>query len=111
MTSEHRQAGRLDGKTAVITAAGQGMGRAAALAFLREGAEVWATDIDAAKLETLAGHAGVKTFVLDVLDPQQIEAFARKVAAPDILFTGRCGPDKGPAATEGIDQTSIRIAV
>ncbi|MET3857209.1 SDR family oxidoreductase [Rhizobium sp. OAE497] len=78
--------GRLEGKTAVVTAAGQGMGRATVLAFLREGARVWATDIDAAKLETLNEHAGVTTRKLDVLNPAEITAFAGEIGAPDILF-------------------------
>ncbi|WP_064710159.1 SDR family oxidoreductase [Rhizobium bangladeshense] len=78
--------GRLEGKTAVVTAAGQGMGRATVLAFLREGARVWATDIDAGKLETLAGEAGVTTRKLDVLNPAEIKAFASEIAAPDVLF-------------------------
>jgi 2-keto-3-deoxy-L-fuconate dehydrogenase len=46
---------RLQGKTALVTAAGQGIGRASALALAAEGAEVWATDIDAALLERYAG--------------------------------------------------------
>lgn len=78
--------GRLQGKTAVITAAGQGMGRATVLAFLREGAIVRATDIDEAKLQSLKDHAGVTTHRLDVLDPKQITAFANGGDAPDILF-------------------------
>jgi len=78
--------GRLEGKTAVITAAGQGMGRATVLAFLREGARVWATDIDAAKLETLRDHAGVTVRRLDVLKTAEIEDFSKEIDAPDILF-------------------------
>ena len=78
--------GRLEGKTAVITAAGQGMGRATALAFLREGARVWATDIDAAKLETLRDHAGVTVRRLDVLKVEEIKDFSAEIDAPDILF-------------------------
>ena len=78
--------GRLEGKTAVITAAGQGMGRATVLAFLREGARIWATDIDAAKLETLRDHAGVTVRRLDVLKVEEIKDFSAEIDAPDILF-------------------------
>ncbi|MBY3064607.1 SDR family oxidoreductase [Rhizobium laguerreae] len=78
--------GRLSGKSAVVTAAGQGMGRATVLAFLREGARVFATDIDAAKLDTLRDQAGVTTRKLDVLNPAEISAFAKDIDAPDILF-------------------------
>lgn len=78
--------GRLEGKTAIVTAAGQGMGRATVLAFLREGARVFATDIDAAKLETLSDHAGVSLRKLDVLNPEEIKGFAKDIDAPDILF-------------------------
>ncbi len=78
--------GRLAGKTAVVTAAGQGMGRAAALAFAREGAKVVATDIDGGKLAELAKEADLSTAVLDVLDLAAIEAFAGGMEAPDILF-------------------------
>ena len=79
-------AGRLQGKTAVITAAGQGMGHATVLAFSREGANIVATDIDAGKLAALEGIAGVETKVLDVLDPEAIKRFAAGMEAPDILF-------------------------
>ncbi|MDL2401693.1 SDR family oxidoreductase [Rhizobium mayense] len=78
--------GRLEGKTAVVTAAGQGMGRATVLAFLREGARVWATDIDAAKLDSLHDHAGVTLRKLDVLNAQEIQSFSSEIDAPDILF-------------------------
>ncbi|MGH8750023.1 MAG: SDR family NAD(P)-dependent oxidoreductase, partial [Burkholderiales bacterium] len=52
--------GRLAGKVAFITAAGQGIGRAAALAFVREGAQVWATDVNAKLLADLEGKSGLR---------------------------------------------------
>jgi 2-keto-3-deoxy-L-fuconate dehydrogenase len=80
-------AGRLNGKTALVTSAAQGIGRASALAMAREGAKVWATDIQDAPLKTLeAEHAGISTFVLDVMNPDAILAAAHKISAPDILF-------------------------
>jgi 2-keto-3-deoxy-L-fuconate dehydrogenase len=78
--------GRLQGKTAVVTAAGQGMGHATVLAFAREGASVIATDIDGAKLGAFDGVANVKTRVLDVLDPEAIKNFVTTTTAPDVLF-------------------------
>ena len=51
---------RLKGKTALVTAAGQGIGRASALAMAAEGAQVWATDINPKLLESYAGVPGVK---------------------------------------------------
>jgi 2-keto-3-deoxy-L-fuconate dehydrogenase len=78
--------GRLSGKTAVVTAAGQGMGRATVLAFLREGARVWATDIDESKLQTLGDQPGVTLRRLDVLNPADIAGFSQEIEAPDILF-------------------------
>jgi len=76
-------AGRLQGKTALVTAAAQGMGRATAEAFLREGACVIATDIDEAKLSTLKG---ADTRRLDVTDRAAIEKLSRDLGAIDILF-------------------------
>jgi len=80
-------AGRLAGKTAFITAAGQGIGRGAALAFAREGAKVWATDINA---KALADLAGMQTRVLDVTDEAAIDKLAAEVtqmSGPiDVLF-------------------------
>jgi len=78
--------GRLEGKTAVVTAAGQGMGRAAVLALSREGAKVIATDLDQARLDTLDDVAGISIRRLDVLDPAAITSFGAETTAPDILF-------------------------
>ena len=71
---------RLQGKTALVTAAGQGIGRASALALAAEGAEVWATDVDAALLERYAGVANVRVARLDVLDRAAIERAVRDAA-------------------------------
>jgi 2-keto-3-deoxy-L-fuconate dehydrogenase len=81
-------ASRLAGKTAFITAAGQGIGRATAEAFVREGARVIASDIDAALLQSLAAATGCTTRVLDVTDGQAIAATAQAVGAIDVLFNG-----------------------
>jgi NAD(P)-dependent dehydrogenase (short-subunit alcohol dehydrogenase family) len=78
--------GRLSGKTALVTAAAQGMGRAAALAFAREGASVLATDIDEARLRTLDGRQGIGTARLDVLDDAAVGDFVARTDAVDILF-------------------------
>lgn len=79
---------RLKGKTAVITAAAQGMGRAAALAFAAEGARVIATDIALDKMADLAGVPGIETERLDVTDPAAIAAFA--AAHPDVNVLFNC---------------------
>ena len=79
-------AGRLAGKTALVTAAAQGMGRAAALAFAREGAQVTATDINETLLRELDGHAGIRSARLDVLDGDAVRAFVERLGAVDILF-------------------------
>ena len=65
-------AGRLAGKTAFITAAGQGMGRAAASAFAREGAQVWATDLNAKTISELEGKDGIRARALDVTDERRL---------------------------------------
>lgn len=77
---------RLKGKVCVVTAAGQGIGAATARAFAREGATVWATDVDASKLKALAGVAGVTTRPLDVLDKKAIAALAAETGPVDVLF-------------------------
>ena len=78
---------RLAGKTAVITAAGAGIGRAAALAFAAEDARVWATDIDEPALAAL-GEADrrIATRRLDVADTPAIAALAGELGAIDVLF-------------------------
>jgi len=78
--------GRLHGKTLLITAAAQGIGRASALACAREGAQVFATDIAADGLATLAGTAGIQTHRLDVRDPAAITALAAALPPLDGLF-------------------------
>ena len=75
----------LAGKTAFVTAAGQGIGRATALAYAAAGARVIATDVDAAKLRTLAGDT-IRTAALDMLDPTAIANAARDAGPVDILF-------------------------
>lgn len=77
---------RLKDKLCVVTAAGQGIGAATARAFAREGATVWATDVDAAKLEALAGIPGIKMQELDVLDKAAILALSAQTGPIDVLF-------------------------
>lgn len=79
-------AGRLSGKTALITAAGQGIGRACAEAFAREGASVIATDINDKTLAELGTIAGITPRKLDVLNPDAVKAASQEVGAVDVLF-------------------------
>jgi 2-keto-3-deoxy-L-fuconate dehydrogenase len=78
--------GRLAGKTAFITAAGQGMGRAAAIAFAREGARVWATDLNASTVGELEGKDGIRTGTLDVTDENAVKKLAAEAGDVDVLF-------------------------
>jgi 2-keto-3-deoxy-L-fuconate dehydrogenase len=79
--------GRLDGKTAFLTAAGQGIGAATARAFADEGARVVATDISQECLAALrAERPAIVTGVLDVRDTGAVEAAAERAGAVDILF-------------------------
>jgi 2-keto-3-deoxy-L-fuconate dehydrogenase len=75
-------AGRLKGKIAVVTAAGQGIGRAIAEMFVAEGATVYASDVDRAKLD---GLARAKKAKLNVLSTRAVDAYAAKVGGIDIL--------------------------
>ncbi|KAF7687058.1 3-hydroxybutyrate dehydrogenase type 2 [Silurus meridionalis] len=78
--------GRLDGKVIVLSAAAQGIGRAAALAFAKEGAQVIATDVNAEKLKELDGTPGIRTRVLDVTKKEEVEALAKELEQVDVLF-------------------------
>jgi NAD(P)-dependent dehydrogenase (short-subunit alcohol dehydrogenase family) len=79
-------ANRLKGKRALVTAAGQGMGRAAVHAFVREGASVVATDINPDLLREFAKNPAVVSSRLDVTDAQAVEQFVERTGAVDILF-------------------------
>jgi len=79
---------RLAGKKALVTAAGQGIGRAVAEAFAREGAAVIATDINEAALAELAALPGISARRLDVTDAAAIEALAAELGALQVLFNG-----------------------
>ncbi|MSP05777.1 MAG: SDR family oxidoreductase [Acetobacteraceae bacterium] len=78
-------ASRLAGKTAFVTAAAQGIGRATALAFAAEGAMVIATDLDATKVAQISGP-NIRTTKLDARDPAAITAAATDAGNIDILF-------------------------
>ncbi len=75
-------------KTVLVTAAGQGIGRATALAFAAQGARVIATDINETTLAELDGEAGITTRRLDVLDGADITAAVEAIGPVDVLFNG-----------------------
>ena len=77
---------RLQGKTIVVTAAGQGIGRACTLAMAREGAAVWATDLNPALLAAYAGESGIRTAELNVLSTEDVNAFAVRTGPIDVLL-------------------------
>ena len=75
----------LDGKTALLTASGQGIGKATAEAFVEAGAYVIATDINQESL-SLLNDAVNETHILDVTDYNEIKKLVSSIKAPDILF-------------------------
>lgn len=79
--------GRLSGKHCIVTAAGQGIGRASAILFASEGATVTAVDINAETLASLAAEApGITTRAVDLTDPAAVAAFAAGAGPVDVLF-------------------------
>ena len=78
---------RLKGKNVLVTAAGQGIGRASALAMAEEGAQVFATDVNMTTLATIrqANHENIEIFKLDVCDDDSVSEGVQR-AAPDVLF-------------------------
>jgi 2-keto-3-deoxy-L-fuconate dehydrogenase len=76
----------LTGKTVLITAAAQGIGRATALAFASAGAKVHATDINLDMLSGLEGEPGIVTHRLDVLDTSAVNALVAAIGSIDVLF-------------------------
>ena len=102
---------RLAGKTILLTAAAQGIGRASALAFADEGARVTATDINEEKLAELSGVDGIETRPLDVTDPAAIEAAAREVGAPDVLFNCAGFVHHGSVLSTGEDEWRFNMTL
>ena len=78
---------RLENKNIIVTAAGQGIGRATAIAFHNEGANVIATDINGKTLETLnKKYPNIKVKNLDSTNKQAIEQFSASLDRVDVLF-------------------------
>src|SRR5690625_2672722 len=89
--SEEKVMKRLEGKTALVTAAGQGIGRASVFALARAGAKVWATDINESSLEVLLQEAQsdgleVETALLHVRDASSVQQLAHSIGHVDVLF-------------------------
>jgi 2-keto-3-deoxy-L-fuconate dehydrogenase len=77
---------RLQGKTVLVTAAGQGIGKASALAMAAAGAQVWATDVNEKLLADYAGLPNIQTRALDVMDKAAIVQMVNDMPVLDVLF-------------------------
>ena len=95
---------RLKGKTALVTAAGQGIGHASALALAAEGAQVWATDVNESLLARYKGVANITAERLDVLDKAAIGALVARIPAVDVLFNCAGVVHNGPIDQATDDQ-------
>ena len=95
---------RLQGKVAFLTAAGQGIGKASALAFAREGASVIATDIDSKKLRDLNSISEISTYELDVMDTAKVEKFLTDIPPPNIVLNCAGYVHQGTILECGYDQ-------
>ncbi len=102
--------GRLTGKTAFLTAAGQGIGKATALAMQKQGATVIATDINSATLDELAA-LGIQTHVLDVTDGDAIAKIVNDVSVPEILFNCAGYVDSGTILDCSEEQWNFSVAL
>ena len=77
---------RLQGKTIIVTAAGQGIGKATVLGMAKEGATVWATDLNSNLLKDFENIPNIKTSTLNVLKTDEVNALAQKIGNVDVLF-------------------------
>jgi len=102
---------RLQGKTALVTAAGQGIGYASALAMAAEGAQVWATDVNEALLARYAGVAKVTALRLDVLDKQAVGAVVASLPPIDVLFNCAGVVHNGPILQASDDDLMFAFAL
>ena len=98
---------RLQGKHILITAAGQGIGKATVLAMVAEGATVWATDVNPALLEGFKGMEQVHTAVLDVMDKAAIQAQVAAMDRIDALFNCAGYVHSGTALTATDDDWNM----
>lgn len=100
---------RLEGKTALVTAAGQGIGRASALALAAQGAQVWATDVNPRLLDSFEGVAGVRRATLDVRDKSAIARVVADMPAIDVLFNCAGFVHNGTVLQAGDDEWEFAL--